>query len=189
MAMNVVFFVALLASPQASPVANASVPPDVVEVTPCDLLEQPLTYANRHVRVRATIETGPEFVGIRCAAGVELKGCVWLAQPGDDDTLRYARGWSSEQFVDAVRSGALMGDGPQATWETPAPLVASRAHFKLTRLGRVPSIITGRFDYSADGLLVQSRDRRYSWQAGFGHLNACPGRLVLEAVDVPGNSP
>ena len=46
----------------------------------------------------------------------------------------------------------------------------------------------GRWTRSLN-ILVQSRDRRYSWQAGFGHLNACPGRLVLEAVDVLDKSP
>jgi hypothetical protein len=155
----------------------------VVETTPCDLLKQPLAFANRRVRVRATIEAGPEFIVTRCDDGGEVQGCVWLTQPADDDTLRFARGWSSQRFVEAVRSGALEGEGPQATWQIPAPLVASRAQFKLCNLAQARAVLTGRFDYFGDGVLVQSRIHGYMWQAGFGHLSACPGQLVLEAVE------
>ena len=188
MFMNAVVLFFLLASSSSSRTVGASVPPDIVEVTACDLLGQPLTFANRHVRVRATIETGPEFIGIRCATGAEAQRCIWLDQPADDDTLRYARGWTSQQFVSAARSGAFAGDGPQATWQTPAPLTAPRADFTMGKLSGASVTITGRFDYSADGLLVQMRDGRYAWVAGYGHLNMCPGRLVLEVVDVPGSS-
>jgi hypothetical protein len=189
MVMNVFLFFILLASSPSRQTTGAPGPPDVIEVTPCDLLKQPLTFANRHVRVRATIETGPEFVVIRCVGNADVQGCIWLDQPTDDDTLRYARGWSSQQFVDSVRSGALEGEGPQATWQIPALLVASRAQFNLGKLAQARALITGRFDYYGDGVLVKSRNHRYSWQAGFGHLNACPSRLVLEAVDRLGNSP
>ena len=180
--------------------ALALEPTDIIEVTVCDLAQRPQDFENRHVRVHDIIQTGPEFLGFTynaCPSIPNKNGnAIWLDFPGDflteDEFHKYYRGWSLERYVQAVHSGELRGDGPSVPWQTPLPL-ASPDHKEMKRLSRalkrakdrgVEAVVTGRFDYSGSGLLVQSSGGALSFLPGFGHLNCCSGRIVVERIEV-----
>jgi hypothetical protein len=173
---------------------SESVQTKVIDVTLCDLVDRPLEFANKHVRVRGKVKAGYEYSGLtddRCHPASGQVPSVWLENIPDtpvDDAETYARGWSMEQFIKATKFGELSGDGPPVTWETPSPLRALDEDQRralthaLTPGARV--VVIGRYDCAGDGLLVRSRDGRFSFRKAYGHLNCCPGRIVPEAVDM-----
>lgn len=163
---------------------------EVIDTTLCDLVDRPLAFANKHVRVRGKVEAGYEYFGLvddRCDSTSGNAPSVWLEHTPVDDAESYARGWSMKDFIRAVTLGELTGDGPPVTWETPSPLRVLDEHQRhaLTRALRPSArvVVIGRYDYAGDGLLVKSRDGHFSFRLAYGHLNCCPGRLVPEAVE------
>jgi hypothetical protein len=168
-------------------------PSVVADATACALIEHPLEFANRHVRVGGTVTVGYEFFGLMdeaCPSDNTSSGRIWL---DDRDDLRaYSRGWSWQRFFAAIQAGQLQGDGPRVDWETPTPVTPidqtqlKRLYRALNKrhLHQVHAKVIGRSDYAGDGLLMKSPDGHFTLQTGFGHLNGCSGRIVLESVEV-----
>jgi hypothetical protein len=156
----------------------------------CDLTSRPLEFANRHVRVVGTIRAGLETFTLLDDRCQEAGGfAVWLDEP-EPEAYAFARGWPAKRFIAALKAGQLTGDGPSVQWQTPAALsqfdpkqdkALDRA---LGKANEVRAIVTGRYDYAGDGLLIRSAEGHFSQQSAYGHLNCCPGRIVLEAVEL-----
>jgi hypothetical protein len=185
----------LLAVVGTSPGILAFDPADVVDVTVCDLVERPLEFTNKHVRVRGTVHDGPEFsvvIADACPSNGTTSGNIWLEQPGYDEILMYDRGWSAQKFIQAVKSGQLKGEGPPVVWQIPVPLTpldqkqmkAVHRVVKKNPHRGVQVVITGRFDFAGDGLLIKSGHAGFEFKAAFGHLNCCSQRIVLEHIEL-----
>ena len=199
MSLTDILLAGLVVGAVTNPSAALRLPSDIVEATVCDLAQHPLEFENRHVRVRGTLETGPEYFGLgddACPSANSMGAGIWLDFQDDDEIFKYYRGWSAQRFVQAAKLGELHGDGPAVSWQTPVPLAPLDPKQKKCLLSasdeaqhRAPSvIITGRFDYAGGGLLVKSSQGPYSYKAAFGHLNCCTGRIVLEQVEVLDNA-
>src|SRR5262245_31613442 len=102
--------------------ANALDATEAIDTTVCALVQRPLDFENKRVRVQAIIQTGPEFFGVTTEACSpdrgDWHGAIWLDYPGDDEFISYYRGWSTGRFIQAVHSGELGGDGPVVPWRT-----------------------------------------------------------------------
>ncbi len=167
----------------------------IADATLCDLAARPLDFANRHVRLFGTIEVGPEHFGLAddmCQSASRAGASVWLDYPDEVETVTYARGWSMQQFLDALRSGKLTGDGPPVQWQVPRALAkfdpkqreALNLVLATSKGAGVKVVVTGRYDYAGDGLLVRSSDGSFSLRSAYGHLNCCKARIVLESVQL-----
>ena len=177
----------------AATLSLAAGPPVVLDVTLWDLTNRSLEFANRHVRVTGTIHIGYEsFILMDDRCGAPSCESAWLSEPNEDEMSTFARGWSTKRFLHALKSGQLMGEGPDVEWQAPAPVSAldpqrveaidealERADEKGVRF-----LVTGRYDYAGDGLLVRQGSGRFSLMFAYGHLNCCPGRIVLQSVQV-----
>ena len=171
----------------------AARPRTFIDATLRDLATRPLDFANRHVRVTGTIRVGFE-VSVLTDDWCDAAGCerIWLDYPEEDERLAFARGWPVKRFLAAWQAGELAGDGPAVEWQAPASLSAldpkqrEALHEALEREGEEGArvVVTGRYDYAGDGLLVRSSPGHFSQQSAYGHLNCCRGRLVLESVEV-----
>ena len=194
--LPVVLTLAILAT---SMIAAPSAPPEIADTTLCDLVNRPLEFANRHVRVRGTVEVGLEYFGLSndaCSSARSTGARAWLDVAGEDEAFTYARGWSMQRFVKATVSGELAGAGPPVHWQTPSKLAplddqqrdALRRALAASKETGVKVIVTGRFDYAGDGLLIRSSDGHFSLQSAYGHLNCCPARIVVEKAEVSGET-
>src|SRR5881397_1844962 len=173
MSLTDILLAGLVVGAVTNPTAALRLSSDIVEATVCDLAQHPLEFENRHVRVRGTLETGPEYFGLgddACPSANSMGAGIWLDFQDDDEIFKYYRGWSAQRFVQAAKLGELHGDGPAVSWQTPVPLAPLDPKQKKRLLSasdeaqhRAPSvIITGRFDYAGGGLLVKSSKDAYS---------------------------
>jgi hypothetical protein len=48
-------------------------------------------------------------------------------------------------------------------------------------------IVTGRFDFAGDGMLVKSKDGQFQFVGGFGHLGFWNRRIIVERIDLDQN--
>jgi hypothetical protein len=189
-----VYLALLVATVQSSASVLPANPVMIVEATVCDLLSRPLEFANRHVRVRAATSEGSVLFPVddACSAPPSTNGSIWLELPPTVDIAMYDRGWSAQRFIQALGAGQLKGDGPEVRWQVPAtltPLDPEQWKSVLRALDkshgeRVQVVITGRFDFAGDGLLVRSPRGDYSLWGGFGHMGSWPQRIVLERIEV-----
>jgi len=163
----------------------------ITDATVCDLLEHPLEFANRHVRVQAVVVSGPEFFGLAYVDCLSARGRIWLERAGDDDDIsKYDRGWSVHEFVRAGTSGQL--NESSIAWQVPVrvrPLDKKelKSLYRALRRSRgegVEAVVEGRFDSAEGGLLVPSDQGGFSLFSAFGHLNCCTSRIVVEHVEV-----
>jgi len=191
-------FLALLFTTPVDPAAQPR-SPDIVDVKVCDLLTRPLEFANRHVRVRGTFPDGDyQLLQDRsCTPPAHTNETVSLRWPflgvpqPDDDMVLFDRGWSAQRFIRALKTGQLDGNGPDVVWQTPAPLTAlNQARWEHVKnalandQGTVEVVVTGRFDFAGDGLLVKSKDGHYQFVGGYGHLGSWTRRIVVERIDL-----
>jgi hypothetical protein len=188
------YLMMLVATGQSGVNAMPDTPVVIVDTTVCDLLNRPLEFANKHVRVRAATENGSVLspVDDECTAPPSTNLSIWLETTQYRDIAMYDRGWSIQRFIQALGAGLLKGDGPNVAWQVPAALIpldpeqwktVSHALDESHR-ERIQVIVTGRFDYAGDGLLVKSPDGHFQLWGGFGHLGSWPQRIVLERIQV-----
>ena len=125
MVLTSIVLAVLLIGAASNSSSAGRVPPDIIEASVCDLAQRPLEFANKHVRTRGTVQEGPEYFGLSddaCPSGDGVGGGIWLDLPGQDDISKYYRGWSTQRFIQATKSGELHGDGPAVSWQTPISL-------------------------------------------------------------------
>src|SRR5213594_791244 len=167
MILSEILVAALLVGAGSHSTAASELPSEIVELSVCDLVHRPLAFENKHVRVRGTVRVGLESVVLTddaCSLPGEPRADVWLDFPDQNEIFKYYRGWSTERFARAVKSGELQGDGPPVRWQTSTSLVPLEPKDQALlsgALGRsqgrgVRVIITGRFDYAGGGLLIKS---------------------------------
>jgi len=111
--LPVVLALAILAT---SIIAAPSAPPEIADTTLCDLVNRPLEFANRHVRVRGTVEVGvllgPRYgsagMARLCRGGPSLHVRARLvhATIRQSDSIRRARGGRpAGPLADAIETG------------------------------------------------------------------------------------
>ena len=172
--------------------------PDVLDTSICDLMARPLYFANRIVRVHATLHASPESItasDYSCPHVAFAQPVLWLEkQPAQPDVFVFSRDWTSQQFVQAWQSGELTGSGPAVEWQSPAGLTPLDAH-ELKELGRMlrkaskhptPVVIIGRYDYVGNGLLIKAESGSFSFRLGYGYLGVWLGQIVLQSVVADG---
>src|SRR5438034_10434201 len=175
MVLTLIVLAVLLIGAASNSSSAGRVPPDIIEASVCDLAQRPLEFANKHVRTRGTVQEGPEYFGLSddaCPSGDGVGGGIWLDLPGQDDISKYYRGWSTQRFIQATKSGELHGDGPAVSWQTPISLAPldppQRERLSRALAGSqhraVNVIVTGRFDYAGGGLLIMTSDGRFSFK-------------------------
>ena len=173
---------------------------DIIDVKFCDLLLRPLEFANRHIRVRGAFADGSYNLleDKKCFLPANTNLTIWLKLPligvlqPDDDIVAFVRGWSAGKFVRAARNGEFKGNGPQVVWQLPSPLmVLDKEHWNAIKaiLGEDKQdvtvvVVTGRFDFAGDGLLVKSKDGHFEFVGGFGHMGSWNWRIVVERIDL-----
>jgi hypothetical protein len=171
---------------------------DIIDVKFCELLLRPLEFANKHIRVKGTFADGGYNLleDRKCSLPANTNLTIRLKMPfigvpqPDDDIVAFVRGWSAARFVRAARNGEFKGNGPQVVWQLPSPLMAlDEEHWKAIKaiLGEdkqnATVVVTGRFDFAGDGLLVKSKDGHFVFVGGFGNYGSWNWRIVVERID------
>jgi hypothetical protein len=180
-------------------IARATDVPTPINVTVCDLVCRPLDFENKHIRVQGRARFVFEvqaLVDETCPADNRIAGMIWLDFGDPDNILKYFAGWTTSDYLLAIKAGEVKGEETSVAWQT-ASAISPMEPGKISKFYRafrkksgakankdVLVTIIGRFDFTEKGLLIYSQDKGLTFKPGFGHMNRYSGRIAIESIEL-----
>lgn len=165
-----------------------------VDTTVCDILNNPVTFNGKIVRIKGTVAASfDQFVIKGADCGINVNKNIWLSYP---EGTKAKAGPAAMVQIQPARNFA--GVVP-AVQRTPVTLDKSNKDFKLfdSQLATpykkggmclgcnkflVSATLVGRLDAVEKAGVQRDKAGKIIGYGGFGHMNAYPARLVLESV-------
>ncbi len=170
-----------------------------MDITVCDLVRRPLDFLDKRIRVQGKARFVFEvqaLVDETCPADNKIAGMIWLDFGDPDNILKYFGGWTTSDYLLAVKAGEVKGEETSVAWQTASPIspMEPRKISEFYRAFRKKSgvkahkdvlvTIVGRFDFTEKGLLIYSQDKGLSFKPGFGHIGGYSGRIAIESIEL-----
>ena len=163
-------------------------PDEPMETTLCELQNNPLRFAGRYIRVRATFAGNFEMSMLVDDSCPHSNVLIWYGQGmAATDTSQYA-------FIDSL---AALEKPDDIRWQAPAPVIFHatqdskrmsnyiRKHKKGVGDVTVTATFTGRFDYIPKWMALKALDGKVTAFSAFGHQICCSARLEPQSVTEP----
>jgi hypothetical protein len=165
-----------------------------VDTTVCDILNNPVSFNGKIVRIKGTVAAGfDQFVVKGADCGINVNKNIWLSYP---EGIKAKAGPAAMVQVQPARN--FTGDVPAAQ-RTPVTLDKNNKDFKLFdsqlatpyRKGGmclgcnkfvVTATLVGRLDAVEKAGVQRDKAGKIIGFGGFGHMNAYAARLVLQEV-------
>jgi hypothetical protein len=165
-----------------------------VDTTVCEILDHPLSFNGKIVRIKGTVAASfDQFVIKGADCGINVNKNIWLSYP---EGAKAKAGPSVQVHIQPARNFA--GEVPAAQ-RTPVTLDKNNKDFKLfdSQLAApykkggmclgcnkflVTATLMGRLDAVEKADLAHDKAGKIIGFGGFGHMNAYSARLVLQSV-------